>query len=365
MEAKKYSSNQDYCNTATDFQSVPSFDQYHQKNPDTPIDKVDVERASTLYSCPDDYHMGSIQDDQIYIATTDAQHDQIAKGEPVNAHGGLSGYFSDQATIDACKDGEALDNTKYNEMCQIAPYRAGGIEGEGDATYKPHVDCFDIDRDALYENYGTHDFNAAISKCEANNQFGAGGGNQGYNPYINEMVENGTLKHNQDNSYSDGSISQSEYNNPNELSNSVVPEDKVENMYDNAQTRAQDCVNNNTPHPSPEACNNGYTPNENPIPNETGNARSCNEEEKNSNTTQTPMQKEARNADEIVRNETPAGSEEHEKPPTLSEVAPKTEGNTDQQDNSDTLKNVADENNLEKPSNNQDNGIKNDQNLGQ
>lgn len=263
MENTKYDSHQDYCDSAMNFQAVPSYVQYKQNHPDVPDEKIDNKRAETLYSCPDDYHMGTIQDDHIYIATTDKQHDQIVDhqtnpDQKIDAQGGLSGYFSDQATVDACEDGNSLDNTKYNEACQIAPHRQGGWEGGGDASYKPHVDCFEIDRDRLYEVYDTRDFNAAVAKCEANNQFGSGGGNQGYNPHISEMIENGSLNYSESHSYSDNSISKSRHNNPNQLTNSVVPENKADAIYDNAHARASDCVKNNTPHPSPEACNNGF-----------------------------------------------------------------------------------------------------------
>lgn len=259
----EYNPNQNYCSDATRFQSVLDKDETKQKlidnNKPYSTQDIQADRLGTLYSCPDNYQMGSVQDNQIYISTTDAQHDRIVKSEPISENGGLSGYFSDQATVDACKNDKGyLDNAKYNEASQIAPYRVNGLNGEGDAGYKPHVDCFDIDRDALYKNYGTYDFNAAVSKCEANTQFGSGGGNQGYNPYISEMIDNGTLKYNVDKSYSDNAISQSNYKNPNALVNSTIPEDKADKIYADAYTRAQDCVNNNTPHPSPEACNNGF-----------------------------------------------------------------------------------------------------------
>ena len=39
-----------------------------------------------------------------------------------------------------------------------------------------------------------------------------------------------------------------------------------------AQKRSQDCVNNNTPHPSKEACNNGFPLNSEPIQSNTGHA---------------------------------------------------------------------------------------------
>lgn len=266
----KYSPDQNYCNQARNFQSVLDNDKTKQKLIDnnkahSPQD-IQADRLGTLYSCPDNYKMGTIQDNQIYISTTDPQHDIIANDKKFKDYKDVpspTGYFSDQATIDACKSTNGLlDNTAYNEATQIAPYRDNGIEGIGDASYKPHIDCFEIDRDALFKNYGTYDFNAAIAKCKANNQFGSGGGNQGYNPYISEMIDNGTLKYNASKSYSDMTISNSENCNLNTLKNSVVPEEKADKMYSDAQTRSQDCVNNNTPHPSSEACKNGFNKND-------------------------------------------------------------------------------------------------------
>lgn len=289
---------QDYCNEAASFQSVPSFEQYHAKNPDISLDKINEGRAKTNYSCPDNYQMGTIQDNQIYIATTNEQHSIIASDEKFKDHqdkvSGPSGYFSDEATVNACKAGDALDNAKYNEMCQISPYRTNGIDGIGAAMYKPHLDCFEIDREALQRNYGTSDFNAAIAKCEANNHFGEGGGNQGYNPHLSEMIDNGTLKHVPEKSYSDTSLSHTEHNNPNTLINSVVPEEKADKMYADAQTRARDCVNNNTSHPSAEACNNGFPHNPKPIESNTGNAKISqnNSEQISGQEPQKPVQQE-------------------------------------------------------------------------
>ena len=272
-EQQRYSSSDDYCSRAEQAQSVPSREEYGLQHPNIDPRDYDSNRAQTLYSCNDQYQMATIQDNQIYIATTDGQHDQIASEKHVDAQGGLSGYFSDQATVDACKNGETLDNAKYNEMCQIAPYRPRGIDGEGAASYKPHIDCFEIDREALYKNYGTYDFNAAIGKCEANTHLGGGGGNQGFNPHLAEMIDNGSLKYNESKSFSDTSISKSQHVNPNNMSNSIVPEDKADEIYANAQIRAKDCVKNNTSHPSQQARNNGFEPNANPVSTATCNAK--------------------------------------------------------------------------------------------
>ena len=75
------------------------------------------------------------------------------------------------------------------------------------------------------------------------------------------MIDNGTFKHNPDKSYSDKSISNSNYCNANDLNNSVVSELDYNDMMRDVQTRSQDCVNNNTPHPSEAACKNGFDKN--------------------------------------------------------------------------------------------------------
>lgn len=117
----------------------------------------------------------------------------------------MSGYFSDQATIDRCKTNDGgVDNGKYNRMTQVAPYKN---PKDNSITYKPHLDNFRIDPDRLEEVYGTRDFNAAMAKCMANNQYGEGGGNQGFNPYLAEMINNKCLVHDKGKSYSDPSTS--------------------------------------------------------------------------------------------------------------------------------------------------------------
>lgn len=277
MEKNDYSPNQDFCQQAQNWQTVSSEEEARNKLMDKGMSHTDKdvldERMGQMYSCGDSYQMGTIQDNKIYVALTDDQHNQLVNKVPITAQGGVSGYFSDQATIEACKNKDgSLNNTTYNEMCQIAPFRPGGLSGDGDATYKPHIECFIINRDKLEEHYHTRDFNAAIAKCEANNQFGTGGGNQGYNPYISEMIEKGVLKHNANESFSDSVVSRSQHNNSNNLKNSIVSEENADKMYANAYMRTSDCIKNNTNHPSLEACKNGYEHNPNPIQLPTGNA---------------------------------------------------------------------------------------------
>ena len=115
-DSNKYHPRQNYCDRASKSQSVPSAqDTYNnlvEKGTYPTNKEIKAKREGTMYPCNDDYSMGTIQDGKIYIATTDAQHQQIANGKPVTADGGLSGYFSDQATIDACKNGGTVDNAK-------------------------------------------------------------------------------------------------------------------------------------------------------------------------------------------------------------------------------------------------------------
>lgn len=269
-----YRPTDDYCNEAKNWQSVPSFEQMKAEYPQYTRDEINDKRENIIFSCDDSYQMGSIQDNQIYISTTSDQHNQIAEtGKSPDYK--LSGYFSDEATVNACTNEKGvLDNGKYNEALQTAPYQEKGNDGkpisEG-ATYKPYVDCFEIDRNALEENYRTRDFNAAIAKCEANNQFGSGGGNQGYNPCINEMIDNGSLKYNPDKSFTDQSVLTRESANHSEKAfnkhygtgrfaeNGCISQVDYREIMDDVHKRSADCVRNNTPHPSSEACNNGFS----------------------------------------------------------------------------------------------------------
>ena len=271
---RTYSPYDDYCEEARRQQSVPSREDVLNEHPDY-NDKQILAARGNDYSCADNYQMGTIQDNHIFIATTDSQHNQICNNERPE---GLSGYFSDQATVDACSTNGVLDNTAYNDACQIKPYRQGGMDGTGDASYKPHVDCFRVDNNALMEHYGTTDFNAAIAKCEANNQFGSGGGNQGYNPHISEMIENGSLVHEPNKSFSDASISNSSNLNTNELNNSIVTAEDYKVIMGSAQVRQQDCIANNTPNPSAAARENGFPHNPNPIESDTCHAKPVNDD---------------------------------------------------------------------------------------
>ena len=150
----------------------------------------------THYPGIDDLQNATIQDKYIYITTYDTQHARIAAGQvlDVESRTALSGYFTNESTIrrrlnaDGTFDAYGL----ARDTC-IEPFSKTGQTA--DACDKAHLDRFYIDRDRLEELYGTRDFNAAIGKCSANNQYGSDGGDQGYNQALNELYNNGCLKY--------------------------------------------------------------------------------------------------------------------------------------------------------------------------
>lgn len=268
-----YSINDNYCSKAENWQAVPSESEKKAELLSRGIDanpiKVKEAREETNYSCKDSYQMGTIRDRYIYVSTSNEQHEKIVNSKPLSDKDGVSGYFSDKATIDDCTKKGVLDNGQYNRELQISPYYKN-------LTYKPHVDCFKIDSDKMEAIYGTREFRAAIAKCEANNQFGEGGGNQGFNPYLTEMINNGCLKYDKSKGFSDLSLSDKEHpewNNSQEATNSTVSKETYRRMKSDAKDRSTDCVKNNTPHPSKEVINStGYPHNSHPVEGHTGNA---------------------------------------------------------------------------------------------
>ena len=107
-----------------------------------------------------------------------------------------SGFFTDQATIDACSKDGVLDSNKLGESLQTSP---SGYKTDG--TYKvqkPICRAYEVDWDRLdqlstenprvYKNLTNPDdlspdgrgIKCAFGKAEANPQFGDGGGNQYY-----------------------------------------------------------------------------------------------------------------------------------------------------------------------------------------
>ena len=165
----------DFCYEATEAQSVPLYDtaKDYFLNKGEFFDETDLinYRRNFLYTCNDDYVNGNIQDDNIFISTTDNQHAQIIDGKAPTSDGGISGYFSDQDTVNQCITRNQLDNSKFNQLLQIMPFnkKDGSLP-----VYKPHVDCFFIDKDQLLKlgkelsktDYGKYIVDLAKGKME-------------------------------------------------------------------------------------------------------------------------------------------------------------------------------------------------------
>ena len=240
-----------------EFQSVPLIEVFQRDNPTWNKGKIEecifTQRAA--YSMQDNWNPGAVKDDAIYISVTNEQHQSIVdftngKKEELGNLG--LGFFTDEATVNAAWTPDGINNTKLNEMCQIAPFhevdRAKGID---EYNYKPHLDRFVIDHDRLEEVYGTREFPAMVSKCLSNDANSPGGGNQGYNRLIDEMIEKRVLKHDPTNSYSredrplvlkDGTpVSLNEKG----LTNNTITKRKFESFQKRVKKRGQDCIDNN------------------------------------------------------------------------------------------------------------------------
>lgn len=259
----------DFCYEATEAQSVPLYEsaEAYFLNNFEDFNELDIlhYRMKHLYSCNDEYVRGKIQEDYIYISTTDNQHIQIVKGEAPTADGGISGYFSDEETINQCIEKKQLNNGKFNQLLQIMPYdkKDGKLP-----AYKPHVDCFFIDTEQLKKVSGTRSFEAAVGKCTKNNQFGMGGGNQGFNSTIKELIENKCLILDKSRSYTDKGIStlDTSLHNRKRAYNSEVSWPEFKNIMRYARKRTMNCIDNNTKHPSQEVIvATGYAHNPFPV----------------------------------------------------------------------------------------------------
>ncbi len=156
---------------------------------------IDGQKA-TPYPATDALQNATINDNYIYLSTTDNQHRCYKDGRKAfeSDYTSFSGYFTSEDTakkhINA--DGSFDAYGFHRDVC-VAP-----TEFATDSHIlmdKRHLDCFYIDRDRMEQIYGTRDFNAAIGKCNANNQYGSDGGDQGFNPYLTDLYNSGCLKY--------------------------------------------------------------------------------------------------------------------------------------------------------------------------
>ncbi len=146
------------------------------------------------YIGQDEVFDAKVLDDHIFVSMSGEQYQLALKRDlPTDgSYPALSGYFTDQATVSAVMTGQnTFDAVALGDKLQQNPHLDAMT---GEYLYNDHLACLTIDRDALLQNYQTADFRAAVGKCLANDNLGRGGGNQGFNDLLNEMVNNGTLK---------------------------------------------------------------------------------------------------------------------------------------------------------------------------
>ena len=197
------------------------------------------------YICQDEVFDARVLDDHIFVAMSGEQY-QRALNRTLPTDGrypGLSGYFTDQATVDTVVTGNGtFDAVALGDKLQLNPYED---PVSGDYFYNDHLVCLTIDREALQANYHTTDFRAAMGKCLANDHLGQGGGNQGFNDLLNEMVNNGTLKVDTSRSLV--------------CHDSRCPEDRLARIQNNTLMRDADCraqyqETHSVEEPRPEIC---------------------------------------------------------------------------------------------------------------
>ena len=188
---------------------------------DTQGVKINVEdpkeRLSENYTNKDFSWQTGAHSGDIYISTPDSTHNMIVNHHnhkndvdydrkyqlPENGYPGTSGFFTNEDTASrSFKANGKFDSVQLGHDLQQAPHydkdRAMECMNCG-KTYFPeynrNLDCFRVNEEKMLANYGTTDFYAAQAKCLENTAWGEGGGHQGYNPYINQMINNGSLEY--------------------------------------------------------------------------------------------------------------------------------------------------------------------------
>lgn len=181
------------------------------------INASEAKRLDSNYTNKDfDWHTG-IHSGNIYISTPDQTHDLIVNHHnhmhdagydgkydlPENKYLGTSGFFTNEETASrSFTEAGKFDSVQLGHDLQQAPHFNQQAEMKCEAQgkdyfpeYNKHLDCFRVNEEKMLENYGTRDFYAAQAKCSENTPWGEGGGYQGYNPFTNQMINNGSLEY--------------------------------------------------------------------------------------------------------------------------------------------------------------------------
>lgn len=177
------------------------------------INALEAKRKDSNYTNKDqNWQTESVQGD-IYLSVPNDTHNYIVNHHndpankkynlPENGYPGVSGFFTNEETVSKhFTEGGRFDSVGLGHDLQQAPYfdknKADIAETLGQKytpEYNSHLDCFRVNKEKMLAEFGTADFHAAMSKCTENTAWGDGGGTQGYNSYINEMINKGCLEY--------------------------------------------------------------------------------------------------------------------------------------------------------------------------
>lgn len=177
------------------------------------INDSKAKRLNSDYTNKDfGWSTGSYSGD-IYISTPDATHARVvahAKDPndpkyflPPDSYPGTSGFFTNEKTAArSFSEDRNFDSIQLGHDLQQAPHFNDELARKCDKegidyfpSYNSYLDCFRVNPEKMMEHYGTIDFYAAMSYCTENKQWGDGGGFQGYNSFVNEMINNRTLEY--------------------------------------------------------------------------------------------------------------------------------------------------------------------------
>lgn len=174
------------------------------------INALKAKRKNSNYTCKDQNWQTRKYQGDIYMSVSNDTHNEILKHHespdyklPEHGYPGTSGFFLDEESASKhFSDDGKFDSVSYGHAAQQAPYfdNNKAIESRVNKTvynpdYNSHLDCFRENPKKMKEHFGTSDFYAAMSKCTENTPWGEGGATQGYNPYINEMINKGCLEY--------------------------------------------------------------------------------------------------------------------------------------------------------------------------
>ena len=171
------------------------------------------ERLGEVYTNKDTNWSTGVYSGDLYISTPDQTHNRIIAHAndpdnsqhflPTEGYPGTSGFFTNEKTAArSFSEDRNFDSIQLGHDLQQAPHFNDELARKCDKegidyfpSYNSYLDCFRVNPEKMMEHYGTTDFYAAMSYCTENKQWGDGGGFQGYNHYINDMINKGALEY--------------------------------------------------------------------------------------------------------------------------------------------------------------------------